>query len=207
MDKGSLVDYLHLEDSGGKGSRARPLLEPPILAAIAYQMLWGLSFLHFENLLHRDIKPANVLVSSAGCVKLSDFGISSQRDSLHDMNSTVIGTQRFMSPERLRGKSYGSPSDIWSFGLVLLECTLGESPFRDVSSVFDLVITIEEVDLDALIPKHSARNDFREVILSCLQMIPEMRVPAEVLILSPTFAAEGVHCVNDAVSILKAREL
>mmetsp|Transcript_9173 Transcript_9173/g.18164 ORF Transcript_9173/g.18164 Transcript_9173/m.18164 type:complete len:123 (+) Transcript_9173:71-439(+) len=105
-------------------------------------MIWGLAYLHHENTLHRDIKPANVLVSSSGRVKLADFGIVSQKsqqsesdDDENNMNVTVIGTTRYMSPERLRGKPYAMSSDVWSLGLVLLECVLGKSPFEDVSSV------------------------------------------------------------------------
>ena len=51
------------------------------------------------------------------------------------MNVTVIGTTRYMSPERLRGKPYTTPSDVWSLGLVLLECVRGDSPFEDASSI------------------------------------------------------------------------
>lgn len=85
-------------------------------------------------------QPANVLISSSGRVKLADFGIVSQREVQDDetslqMNATVIGTTRYMSPERLQGKPYTMSSDVWSLGLVLLECLLGASPFEGISSV------------------------------------------------------------------------
>lgn len=54
------------------------------------------------------------------------------------MNHTVVGTTRYMSPERLRGKVYTRSSDVWSVGLVLLEMLRGDSPFEDVSSVVSL---------------------------------------------------------------------
>ena len=41
-------------------------LSEEMLAAIAYQVLWGLGYLHYDNKLHRDIKPANVLINSLG---------------------------------------------------------------------------------------------------------------------------------------------
>ena len=95
-------------------------------------------------------QPANVLVSSSGKVKLADFGIVSQqqRTDINDdgtiMNHTVVGTTRYMSPERLRGKVYTRSSDVWSLGLVLLEVVRGDSPFEDVTSVvsFKLFICI-----------------------------------------------------------------
>jgi serine/threonine protein kinase len=106
-----------------------------IVASVAYQILWGVAFLHFENSIHRDIKPANILVNSLGEVKLSDFGISAMREPGEALNRTVVGTTLYMSPERLRAKPYGTPSDIWSVGLVLLECLTGQSPFFGISSV------------------------------------------------------------------------
>lgn len=174
----------------------------PQLASIAYQMLWGVSFLHYENLLHRDIKPANTLVNSSGRVKLSDFGISAQRPSQDDMNTTLIGTTRYMSPERLRGKPYGSPSDVWSLGLVLLECALGASPFPDTTSTIDLILTLEESPLEELIPT-SMDIDVRELISSCLQKNPEERVPAEVLLACPWLSNEGITCSDEAALLME----
>lgn len=96
----------------------------------------------------KNTQPANVLVSSDGRVKLADFGIVSQRQPppteddgdlegtmASPMNHTVVGTTRYMSPERLRGMPYAWPSDVWSAGLVLLELRRGDSPFEDASSV------------------------------------------------------------------------
>jgi serine/threonine protein kinase len=87
------------------------------------------------------LQPANVLISSSGRVKLADFGIVS-RQPLHDneddtiLHHTVIGTVRYMSPERLHGRPYTRSSDVWSVGLLLLELVRGGcSPFEDVSSV------------------------------------------------------------------------
>lgn len=174
----------------------------PQLASIAYQMLWGLSYLHYESLLHRDIKLENTLLNSSGQVKLSDFGISAQRPSQDDMNTTLIGTTRYMSLERLLGKPYGSPSDVWSLGLVLLECALGASPFLDTASTIDLILTLEESPLEELIPT-SMDDDVREMISSCLQKNPEERVPAEVLLASPWLSKEGIASSDEAALLMK----
>ena len=181
MDRGSIADLFRCNSNGLQTSplfrelsprrnNKQVVLPEHTIASIAYQMLWGLGYLHFESVLHRDIKasttffllvhvkssvslllltlftclyeqkPANVLISSSGKVKLADFGIVSQKEvsdseKSWQMNSTVIGTTRYMSPERLRGKPYTMSSDVWSLGLVLLECLRGDSPFEDVSSV------------------------------------------------------------------------
>ena len=211
MDKGSLADLVrHHEDVGG--------VPRPQLASIAYQMLWGLAFLHHENLLHRDIKPENVLLNSAGYVKLSDFGISSDQgqkqmlirsnaseeddDNDDGLNTTLIGTWRYMSPERLQGRPYGTPSDVWSLGLVLLECALGTFPFHEVTSPYELIETIEESTMEELIPI-SVDEDVRELIASCLRKNAAERVPAERLLKSPLFANEEIASVDDATAIMK----
>lgn len=111
-----------------------------VLASIAYQLLWGLSYIHFERLVHRDVKPSNILLNSAGEVKLSDFGIVATQTSLP--HTTVVGTIRYMSPERLRARPYGSASDVWSVGLVLLECLVGQSPWQDVTSMVRCAMVI-----------------------------------------------------------------
>lgn len=58
------------------------------------------------------------------------------------MNSTVIGTTRYMSPERLYGKPYTRSSDVWSVGLVLLELVRGggdsSSPLENIGSLVSL---------------------------------------------------------------------
>ena len=67
---------------------------------------------------------------------MSDFGIASKRmDGEQQMNHTVVGTTRYMSPERLKAKPYTCLSDMWSFGLLLLECATGYSPFHSITSI------------------------------------------------------------------------
>jgi len=212
MDKGSLADLARQHEEVGGVPR-------PQLASIAYQMMWGLAFLHHENLLHRDVKPENVLLNSAGYVKLSDFGISSDQgqrqmllrsnasedddDNDAGLNTTLVGTWRYMSPERLQGKPYGTPSDVWSLGLVLLECALGTFPFHEVTSPYELIETIEESTMEELIPI-SLDEDVRELIASCLRNNAAERIPAERLLKSPWFAKEEIGSVDDATVIMKA---
>lgn len=169
MDQGSLHDFIT--------ERAAPF-DPSMIAAVAYQMLAGLEYLHETcHMIHRDLKPPNVLLHSNGAVKLCDFGIaaihnnkmSSQETSA--LNTTLIGTSRFMSPERLRGRPYGRSSDMWSLGLILLECVTGESCWKDVRSLVDLVITVEEAIIEDLIPA-VVEEGLREIVLSCLKHQP-----------------------------------
>jgi serine/threonine protein kinase len=153
----------------------QPFLSESLIAAIAYQMLSGLEYLHApeRRMLHRDLKPANALLNRTdGSVKLCDFGMASLLGD-HSMNTTVLGTTKFMAPERLRSKSYGRPSDVWSLGLILLECVTGETPWEDVNSMVELVVTLEEIVVSDLIPANvNVSSGLREIILGCLHLEP-----------------------------------
>lgn len=169
MDKGSLDDLIQ--------QHSRQPLSESMIAPAAYQMLCGLSFLHQHRMLHRDLKPANVLLHSNGSVKLCDFGMSTLGEQ--SMSTTVVGTTRFMAPERLRAKSYGRPSDIWSLGLILLECSTGVPPFDNVTSMVDLVVTVEEASVEDLLPSH-INGGLRELLVGCLRQEPGTCIVNEV---------------------------
>jgi serine/threonine protein kinase len=171
MDRGSLENFLQQQNNGA--------LSEYITAAILYQMLCGLAALHApeRRMLHRDLKPANVLLNSHGNVKLCDFGTAALLGE-ESLNMTVLGTTKFMAPERLMAKPYGRPSDVWSLGLVALQCVTGESPFHDVRSIVELLVTIEETTVTDLV--RSCRTDsnnmlsvgLQEILVVCLQAEP-----------------------------------
>ena len=220
MDRGSLIDLMNHHSETVSSSvppsisntqealsvHPWPALPEPAVASIAFQMLWGIAYLHYENVIHRDIKPANVLVNSEGQVKLSDFGIISRRGenaNQDGMNCTVVGTTRYMSPERLRARAYSTSSDVWSFGLVILECATGTSPFDGVLSMVELLLTVEETPVEDIVPRHFS-DGLRELLCACLQQEPERRIPADILIASPWFESFGIADLESAVQVMQA---
>jgi serine/threonine protein kinase len=120
MDKGTLLDIM---------KKVKKIPEE-ILGLICLQILRGFDYLHrIKRMVHRDIKPTNILVNSKGNVKIADFGVSSPiYDSLVGRN-TLVGTYIYMSPERIDNKQYSFVSDIWSFGLSIVECAYGFYPY------------------------------------------------------------------------------
>ena len=100
------------------------------VAAMGRALAEALDHVHEQGLIHRDIKPANVLVGRDGRVRLTDFGIARLIDAAKvTATGFTIGTASYLSPEQVTGKPVGPPSDIYSFGLVLLECLTGEREY------------------------------------------------------------------------------
>ena len=111
-----------------------------VLRKISLSTVMGLKSLKDDhNIIHRDVKPTNILVNSRGQVKICDFGVSG--NLVASIAKTNIGCQSYMAPERIAsggiaqaganpgGGTYSVQSDIWSLGLTIIECAMGQYPY------------------------------------------------------------------------------
>jgi serine/threonine protein kinase len=100
---------------------------------IVKELCRGLAYAHSFpdlNLVHRDISPPNVLVSYAGEVKLTDFGLASSTLKLEKTAPGIIyGKVAYMSPEQARGEKLDGRSDMYATGIVLWELLTGRQLF------------------------------------------------------------------------------
>src|SRR5205807_1385908 len=89
------------------------------VARIGVQMAEALAYAHRQGILHRDIKPSNLLLGAQGTVWVTDFGLAKAEgaDELTQAGD-IVGTIRFMAPERFEGKSLPQ-SDVYSLGVTL----------------------------------------------------------------------------------------
>ena len=114
-------------------------IEPKRAAAIAADVAAALGFAHRKGVVHRDVKPGNVLITSAGEVKVADFGIARAMTSKgeEDLTQTgsVMGTATYFSPEQAQGKAVDPRSDLYSLGVVLYEMVAGKPPFSGENPV------------------------------------------------------------------------
>jgi serine/threonine protein kinase len=123
-----LLQGLSVEDLWFRAERQMPIR--PVLA-MADQLLDVLAAAHAKTIVHRDIKPANLFVTSAGDLKVLDFGIARLRDAatLHatTLAGTMLGTPAFMSPEQALGRSkeIDGQTDVWAVGATLFSLLSG----------------------------------------------------------------------------------
>ncbi|KAJ6774308.1 SERINE/THREONINE/DUAL SPECIFICITY PROTEIN KINASE CATALYTIC DOMAIN-CONTAINING PROTEIN-RELATED [Salix purpurea] len=152
------------------------------VSAYTRQILHGLKYLHDQNVVHRDIKCANLLVDANGSVKLADFGLA-KATKLNDVKSCK-GTAFWMAPEVVNNKNqgYGLPADIWSLGCTVLEMLTRQIPYSELESMQALFRIGRGVP--PLVPD-SLSNDARDFILQCLQVNPNDRPTAAVLLDHP----------------------
>jgi len=98
------------------------------------QVADGLDAAHRAGLVHRDIKPGNLLLTSGGRVKVTDFGIAHAAGSAPiTAPGVVMGTSLYMAPERIAGGPGTPASDLYSLGIVMFECLMGQPPFGGAS--------------------------------------------------------------------------
>jgi serine/threonine protein kinase/WD40 repeat protein len=90
------------------------------VARIGLQAAQGLAYAHARGIVHRDIKPSNLLLDAAGIVWITDFGLAKSGDDGLTRTGDILGTIRYMAPERFRGEG-DARADVYALGLTLYE--------------------------------------------------------------------------------------
>ena len=87
---------------------------------------------HAAEVIHCDVKPANVIVDQSGVAKLTDFGIA--RAARDRDEQQLLGTARYIAPERVEGGPVGPATDVYGLGLLAYELLAGAPAFEGVST-------------------------------------------------------------------------
>ena len=142
--------------------------------AIVIGIVTGLDYAHnladFDGsplgIVHRDVSPGNVLISSAGEVKLTDFGIA--KAALRSGTTavgTIKGKMQYMSPEQLRGDAVDARADIFAVGVLLWELVAGRAPWsspnpkkRVLTEKLSQVASDVDAELDAICERALAND-------------------------------------------------
>ena len=162
--------------------------------AIARQIAEALEAAHDRNIIHRDLKPANIKLRPDGTVKILDFGLAKAMEPTFAPGASarqaatitspaqmtgagvILGTAAYMSPEQAAGKPVDRRTDMWAFGVVLLEMLTGRRVFdgETVSHVIAAVLK-DEPDWSAL-PQETPAT-VRKLLRRCLEKDRRKRMP------------------------------
>ncbi|XP_058727047.1 probable receptor-like protein kinase At1g80640 [Vicia villosa] len=130
MQNGSLETQLHGPSHGSA-------LTWHMRMKIALDTARGLKYLHehcYPAVIHRDLKSSNILLDANFNAKLSDFGLAIIDGSQNKNNIKLSGTLGYVAPEYLLDGKLTDKSDVYAFGVVLLELLLGRKPVEKLSS-------------------------------------------------------------------------
>jgi eukaryotic-like serine/threonine-protein kinase len=110
-------------------------LSPARTAVLGRTIAEALAFVHGRGIVHRDVKPANVLLGPGSRARLADFGIARLADaSSLTVTGTTLGTAAYMAPEQIEHHAVGPAADVWSLGVILLECLTGRRVFEGTAT-------------------------------------------------------------------------
>jgi serine/threonine-protein kinase len=166
LEGGSLADRLHGEPE--LPSRAARMVE---------ELARAVQAAHEQGIVHRDLKPANVLLSADGTLKITDFGVAKQGDSMRTVTGEVLGTPNYMAPEQAEGNLHavGPQTDVHALGVVLYQLLTGQLPFRGAT----LLETLEQVRSHEPRPPSALQpgvpRDLDTICLKCLEKEPRHR--------------------------------
>lgn len=141
---------------------------------VSRAMLSALAQAHSSGVVHRDLKPENVLLSDDGRIKVTDFGLARELTSNTDTGS-LVGTVAYLAPEVIRRGKAETPSDVYSFGIMLFEMLTGQQPFRGEDAIqIAFMHTSERVpSAKSLNPR--AEPSLDKLMLWCTEPNPENR--------------------------------
>ncbi|KAL1829932.1 hypothetical protein ACET3Z_008344 [Daucus carota] len=165
MESGSLLDILNICHT----------LPEKVISVVGRRVLEGLHYLHGMQIVHRDIKPSNLLINSKGEIKIADFGVSIVAKT-DEEREWCVGTCAYMSPERFDSERWnggdcdGFAGDIWSVGVVLLECFVGRYPLIDPGQKLDWTTLMCNICFaEKMVLPDKASPEFRNFVWRCLE--------------------------------------
>ncbi len=143
-------------------------------AHIGCQVALALAHAHARGILHRDIKPSNLLLDTEGVVWVSDFGLAKVDDDALTRTGDILGTLRYMAPERFRGLG-DARADLYSLGLTLYELLTLRPAFDspDRVALSEQIKALEPPRPRSIDPRIS--RDLETIVLKAIEKDPRAR--------------------------------
>uniref|UniRef100_A0A671WBV4 Protein kinase C n=1 Tax=Sparus aurata TaxID=8175 RepID=A0A671WBV4_SPAAU len=140
------------------------------------EIICGLQFLHTKGIIYRDLKLDNVMLDHEGHIKIADFGMCKENLFGENRATTFCGTPDYIAPEILLGQKYSFSVDWWSYGVLLYEMLVGQSPFHgdDEDELFES-IRMDTPHYPRWINKE-AKDLLERMFLTCIGIVGNIRL-------------------------------
>lgn len=154
------------------------------VSELMLQVLDAIVSAHNKGIVHRDLKPQNIMIIHTGSkfhAKVLDFGIGEYAHGSNfftNSNSTsaqdIVGTPAYCAPEQLRGEPPTIKSDLYAWGLILMECITGETVMKgtNIGGILQQQLSANNVEMPDYIEQHPVGDILKKV----LQKKPSLRV-------------------------------
>jgi formylglycine-generating enzyme required for sulfatase activity/serine/threonine protein kinase len=183
IDYGEEEQALYLVMRYLKGGTLHDLIQagplpPQVVLRYLTEIGQAIDYAHGLDIVHRDIKPRNVLLDLDGNPFIADFGLAKITSAAAlTLSGQIMGTPRYISPERALGRPVDGRSDLYSLGVILYEMLTGHVPY-DADSTVDLVMQ----HIESPIPSVTAANPqlppaFDDILNRALAKDPADRYP------------------------------
>lgn len=144
-----------------------------VLAAIAWNLVNILEYIHSKDIIYRDLKPENIMLGFDSKIYLVDFGLSTIKNETV-ISNRMVGTPRYISLDAHNGYPPSAKNDLESLFYVLILLMTGSLPWINEKDILKIKKLKEEIEIDSLVNINQERENWIEFMNTLWEIKGEM---------------------------------